>query len=442
MFDFVRAISGRKKIQRANIEEAMHKYSVDYCVALQKLYDMGFTSSPFSIDEIDFRIAVQQEYPDELRLLRSPLTGRTLFDENTLLYAMWVTENEEFSKVAEQYRKVLISRKNLYKCDSLLKEVPFRVKGSATISVKVVFSEGIDDRTKYQVIPEALLQDDNKYVWGYSLGDALVTTVCNELGITEYEINKYRRENKPFFLKGVTGQQEEELIDTIMRGYIPLEGDYGEKLCKVMVNYYSTYFSENSLTSTVQLPFESYIYNKAVDNYCKAISKIRDNMRSLGLSELYITPDRIYFQGTRPQVSNYKPYYRDLNVGMYCNLDTIDIFEGIQGVFYDYGEGVPIYLTDFGVVYSYPCDSFKEQDKEKMYKRKFVEDDDGMRFYIERMVHNPLTSELVFALFLARCGQTEYRLVGNYSTENVDAFENCSEEAIHIAKDKLMLLEK
>lgn len=440
MFMMTKAVSGKKHINRENIENAMHKYSVEFCLALQKLYDLGFTSSPFSIDDIDFRIAVQQEYPDELRLMRSPLTGRTEFNENTLLYAEFASENEEFVKVAHEYRKLIIARSNLYKCETLLKEIPFRLKGTAYLTVKVVVSEGIIDRTKYPLIPEALLADGNKYVWEYSIGGAILYTICKEVGISDETIREYKKADKPFFLTGVTGEQEELLADTLLRGYIPLDGDFGGKLRDIMVEYYSTYFSENAMTSTVQLPFESYIYNKSVEVYCTVIEGIRKNMHELGMKELYITTDKIYFQGTRPQRSDYKPYYRNLHVGMYANIDTVDIFEGIQGVFYDSGDGIPMFLTDYGLVYAYPYDDFHEQDKEKVFRLKYVHSDDEMRFYISRKVKDPLTQELVMALFLARCGETEYIMLGNYPSSNVDAFRNSSEEAIHIARDKINLL--
>ena len=88
MFMMTKAVSGKKHINRENIENAMHKYSVEFCLALQKLYDLGFTSSPFSIDDIDFRIAVQQEYPDEVLSLEERSLMKTRCYMRSLLLKM------------------------------------------------------------------------------------------------------------------------------------------------------------------------------------------------------------------------------------------------------------------------------------------------------------------------------------------------------------------
>lgn len=440
MYQTLKDISGKKLIQRSRIEQVMADNTKLYCNSLQRLYDLGFTCSPFYVNDFDFRLAMTQEFPDELELIRSPLDGKIAYTEQTLKYVGYATKNDEFREVVEIYRDLIIARRKLGICEEALNTYRFKRNGTAEISLRVGVSGGITDKTKFKVLPEFLLTDEQPYLWRSSLDAAVYNTICTEIGIDRKTLIEYRDRNKPMFVKGITARQEYGLADVILHGIIPLNGDYGEQLRELMVDYYNKFMLENVRVSVTQLSFESYIYNKSEGSYSGALAEARKQLSSFDVSEIYMTTDTVYYKSSKPHKSSEisDSLYK---IGMYSNEFTTDLFGGSQGIFSEERDeqSIPIFLTGCGMRYISEDVDFNPLDENKFLSGLKCKDWEDLFKRTERYSDNELVREFTYALLRARCGHVDYELMSSLMGVDDKGLRGYYEEAICIARDKFKI---
>lgn len=440
MFQTLNKISGKKQITRARIEKVMNDNTVLFCRSIHRLYDLGFTCSPFYINEIDFRLAVQQEYEDELVLLRSPLDGRVTYNERALKYVQYATKNDEFREVIGLYHDYLMAQRKLHVCEEALNTMKFKRGKVADVSVRLGVTGGIVDKTKAPLLPEFLLTDEQPYMWERSIAPAVMSTMCGELGITNEVLLAYQSKNRPLFLSEISSEQEYEIADIILHGKLPLNGDYGEKLRGIMVDYYNKFMLENTRVSLSQLSFESYIYNKSESSYSSVLKILRDRLADFDVNEIYMTSDTVYYKSSKSWKNNVREYCI-LPVGMYSNEFTPDLFKGVQGIFSEEKDDLstPVFLTDCGVRYVSRDVDFMPLDEFKFFQGLRSSGWEDIFSRIERYSGNELVRELAYALLRARCGYTDYEVMSNLSSVSDEEMENYYREAVCIARDNFKI---
>lgn len=438
MYITTKKIAKKYTITKEIIEKTMNKYTLQCCNAMRGLFDLGFSDTPYSVDDIEFKTAVIEEYPEELHLFVKPLSAKMSFSLETLRYVIVATENMELRTVLGYYISYLEAVENLNICDNIFKTLKFKRTGTTDLNVKVIVSEGIKDRTKVAILPEFLIESGYGRVEKISLGSGIINQLCKEIGLSEEEIEQHRQSGMPFFIEGVSAQEEIDLADSIVHADIPLKGKYGGKLLDIMIKYYSTHFYSSSTLSTVQLSFDRRIYIDATNATCEYLSSIRDDIYNKGGKELYITNKYVYYQFPD---SKEETMPEELNIGGYCNLsETTDILYGLQGIFSSDPVGLPMFVNNYGIVYLMPNAEYKEYTREDLYKEYDCDNEKELKEIIRKFSGNECTVELVLAILYARCGENCYKISDCMRSLSVSAYQECCKEAIGIIRYTFNLL--
>lgn len=442
MFITTRALSGKRKINRAVIYRTMRKYSIEYCITAHELCQRGYSSTPYKVDEDDFKLAIMQEFPTEGHLFMSPLSAKLSFGQETMKYVSYVTEYKELKTLLKLYMRYKKAEYSLGVCKNALDELKFKMNGDAEVNVRLIVSEGIQDKTRITLLPEFLFMEDNEKIQKVSLGTPVIEQLCYEIGLSEAEYRSHYRTGQPFFIKGVTQSQESDIASSIVRGLVTLDGKYGDRLLKSMVKYYEDYFKHNSQFSTVQGSFDNLVYIHATQGISSYLNLVRQTVHKNGGSELYIDNDYVYYQYKKP-VDKGVP--SKINVGGVCNIpETKELFEGIQGVFTakpaESINTIPMYIDEYGVIYLNTDAYYKDYTLEEVLAECNCDTEEELKLKIRCYTKSPLTYELALALAYAICGENTKAL--NFSSEeySITDYKKSCEEAISIMRYNINLL--
>lgn len=441
MYITTKAISSKRRINKSAIYSAMRKYSIEYCISAQDLCSLGYSDTPYSVDEMSFKTALVQEFPTESHLFVSPLSAKLSFEIPTLKYVMYATKNADLREVVKLYIKFKDAESKLFICRRALDKLKFKANGDVDINVRVITSDGVTDRTNFTLLPEFLMDKDFNKIEKVSIGSAVIEQLCYEIGLSEDEYRSHYRTGKPFFVKGVTQIEEADIAQSITKGLVTLDGEFGSRLLKVMVDYYSNYFKNNSQYSTVQSPFDIKVYINATPVVCKYLNAVRNRVYANGGKELYIDNNYVYYQYKKPVESKVPT---NINVGGYCNLpETLELFEGIQGVFtqdYKSDNLVPMYIDEYGELYLDTSANYIEFTLDDIYEEYDCKTEADLIHIIEKFTTDKLTVELVLSLLYARCGLNRKDLMQVIEKYNLSAYRKSCEEAISIMRYTFNLL--
>lgn len=441
MYITTKAISNKRRINKSAIYDAMRKYSIEYCVTAQELCSQGYSATPYTIDEVDFKTAITQEFPTETHLFISPLSARLSFDVPTLEYVYYATDIKDLRDIIKLYIRYKTAENKLIVCRQALDSLKFKKNGDVDINVRVIASEGVTDRTSFKLLPEFLFDKDYNKIEKVSIGGAVIEQLCYEIGMTDKEYRRHFRTGEPFFVKGVSQIEEANIARSITKGLVALDGKFGERLLKLMVNYYSDYFKNNSQYNTVQSPFETKVYINATPVICKYLSTVRDRVYANGGKELYIDNNFAYYQ-YKKNIRHRVP--SKINIGGYCNLsETLELFEGIQGVFTQDIKAkncVPMYVDEYGEVFLKKDTLYLEFTLDDIYEEYDCKSESDLINVIHKFTSDELTAELVLALLYARCGINSKDLTEVSEKYSLSAYQKSCEEALSIMRYTFNLL--
>lgn len=433
MYVATKNISKKYALNLSDLESVMQDYTMRYCVALHNLCELGFSASPYNYDEIDFKTALVEEFPDEIKYLRKSLSSGISFSSDTVSYAIKASNNENFKEVMGVYSEVLTTKQALFDCKEFIGGIKFRRNGIGDTSVKIVASEGITKRSALPILPEFLLEKGCNDIQKVCICDCVIHELCKDIGLSEEEYESHKSTGTAFFLEGVSIEDEEILSECILKGNIPLKGKYGERLRNKMIEYYQTYAENYSDLKSVQLPYETVIYSRISSARVTQGSKIREEMYAKGYKELYIDNVYVYYQGYRDK---HDILPQTINVGNICNIpDLTEIFSGLQGVFTSEPmseDSVPANIKGYGIIYFANAGDYKELILEDLYKEYNCSTEEEFKGLIHKFSEDTLTEELVFALLRAKCGYTQYTFTTDLSGVTREEYDNCCKDALRI----------
>lgn len=439
MYITTKAISTRRRINKAGIYSAMNKYSIEYCRSLQEICSLGYSATPYKVDDIEFKTAIMQEFPSEMHLFVSPLSAKISFEVPTLRYVALATTDSDLKQVISAYMRYKDSGEKLVVCKEALKKLKFRRNGDADANIRVIVSDGVTDRTSFRLLPEFLFETDYNKIEKVSIGTAIIEQLCHVIGLSNEEYRSHYKSGKPFFTKGVSQAQEADIARSIVNGLVPLKGTFGERLTNKMIEYYSEHFKNNSQYQTEQLSFDRRVYIDSTPIVCQYLNTVRTRIYASGGKELYIDNDYAYYQ-FKVKESNKAP--SKIYVGGYCNLsETTDLFKGIQGVYIDESdEGVPVFVENYGVLSLVPDAGYVEVTVDDLFEEYDCKNEEDLITIIKKFTKSSLTLELVLALLYARCGITERDISEVSQDVTLSAYNKCCEEAISIMRYTFNLL--
>lgn len=438
MYKTTSLISGKRQFDKERLESVMQEYTKMYCRALHELCELGYSSTPYTYNDIDFRTAIVEEFPNELRLLKKSMSSGVSVNKTTVSYAVKATKDDEFKHVMSVFLDVITAKEMLVDLEAFITSLTFGKRGKASSSIKVVVSEGVQVRTKYRLHADMLFDADCNKIKKVNICECVIHELCKDIGLSEGEYQRHKESGSPFFLKGVTQEEEEELSEGIVYGLIPLEGVYGEKLRNRMIDYYREYNEKYSELSTVQTDYERIIYARCTSERTHLLESLRDGLYAEGYKELYLDNVYAYYQ----KHEEVAPVVRQtIYVGNYCNIpDLIETFEGIQGVFSAIPEGVPVNIKGYGIVYFCENENYIELTQEDVFEEFECSSVDELMVILHKFTKSDVTTELLYALLRARCGLMKYTFKKDMSTVTEAEYINCCKEALYILRYTFNLL--
>lgn len=437
---YITAAKLKQKIElpRSRVENLMEHYTGEYCHALHELFDLGYIDSPFRMDEMSVREVLFDEHEKDLKFLYCPVKACYSFSVDSMRYAMLASNNTEFKDIMRWYILYEDSKDKLNKCYRALKDLHYKRDGCATMLVKQVVCEGVEDKSTVGVFPEMLLEEGYTKIEKVCTGKYIIHKLMLYSGFSEEEYLEHYAKNEPFFVSGISRSQEEEFASAIMKGELPLLGVYGAKLLEGIIDYYQS-FVESYSGNFVKLPIESRIFVDSIQERVDKLNSIRTGVYSRGGKELYVDSDFVYYQ-FKGDVEPLK--LNSINIGMYTNLSNKkSLFRGIEGVFsYEVDSGMPVFVHEYGIMYMVEVDCIPEVSKEDIYKEYSCKSEDELLAVIRKYTTKDIVVELVLALLYTGCGYYRYNFIGRYEGVTDESFEQFCEEALQIVEGTFKLL--
>lgn len=438
MYKTTSIISGKRQFSKEKLESVMQEYTKKYCIALHELCSLGYSASPYSYNDIDFRTAIVEEFPNELRLLKKSLSSGISFNKTAISYAIKATKDEEFKHVMSTFLDIITAKEMLYDLDTLISSMKFNKRGIASSSVKVVVSEGVQVRSKVPLHAEMLLNEGYNKIKKINICECVIHELCKDIGLSEEEYQRHKSSGMPFFIEGVTQEEEELCSEGIVYGVIPLNGKYGDVLRNRMIDYYREYNEKYSELSTVQTDYERVIYARCTSERTHLLESLRAGLYAEGYKELYLDNTYAYYQ---KQEEIAPVVHQTIYVGNYCNIpDLVETFEGVQGVFSAIPEGVPANIKGYGTVYFCDNEDYTEFTEDDVFEEFEVSSIPELKVVLHKFTKSDVTAELLLALLKARCGIMQYTFEKDMSSVNEADYINCCKEALYILRYTFNLL--
>lgn len=483
------------------INKVVFKYNGMLGRALYKLYDMGYQSSPAIFNPIDFRSILFSDFSYDIYLLRDNLRGKIdLSDELMIKYAILKTDNEAFRDILSIYLDILVAKKALDSYNTLLSKVKLPKKNDL---VKVKSRLGVSGSVKnYNTLPldvpairESFYVGDDEELVHFDTSDIMVKEIIKRLGYSEDDYLEHKKSGQPFFISGVSQDDEVYLMPIIISGKIVADGKFGKELINDIQKYYNDFYETH--TSKVHcLNYEEVIFNSALVERISLIKEKRANFVDKPFRDFYATTNEVIFAVKVDKEKEVRSYFRGnkLKLGVAtlshenrCEFSKINTLSGLCGEFIhendvrDKGwvaKGLPVpikfgvvsgkklkiselnYYPIYNVYYSDDVNSSNVEpllgndihitvsDINEVFKHLGVLDKAELfnKFLKETYVSLPssdinrasyeqLVADLATALVYAECGYLDYDMYGTgYSWVTDEIFYKASTEAEELFK--------
>lgn len=485
------------------INKAIFKYNGVLGRALFKLYDLGYQSSPSVFDLMDFRSALFADYQKEVPLLRDNLRGKIdIEDEIMIRYAIMKTKEDSFKEVLSIYLDILIATKSLDAYSKLISKVKIPKKNDL---VKVKPRLGISGSvSNYNAVPidipairESFLVEDDEELITYNTADILVKEIVKRLGYSEEDYLSYKSSGQPFFVTGITQQDELTILPNIISGKIVADGRFGSALVEDIQKYYNEFYTNHD--SRIHcLNYEEVIFNGALDERIKLIAEKRSKFGDMPFRDFYVTTREITFAVKTGVEKVGKSYFKNniLHLGIatlshenrnefskintLCGLSGEFIHESvvkergwiaeglpvsikfgmlsnkrfkmselnyfpIYNVYYNNEDGIksssikPLLGNDIQIVVSNLDEvesSLGVSSKRELFNKFLRATNVDLPYKdVNRQKYEELVADLATALVYAECGELEYELCGvDYNWVTDEIFYRASTEADELFK--------
>lgn len=481
------------RVSLSKCKDMMYHYHGVVGRSLYKLYDMGYLSTPSVFDIYDFREVITSNFPDDIKYLKSNLSGKDQYDNPVFIkYAIEMSKDVEFKKVMNVYYDYVYASQALFDFENLLDtaKLPKR-KDEFSINPRYYISQGIKIGSKTDVSNKefcnAFYLEPDEHLVRIDLHDCMRQALFEHIGgtIEEYAYNK--RIGEPFFISGVSQEKELDFIYLIASGDIEATGKYRERLVEAQ----NKYMRQESDAWRVGIPFDKRIFADAVS---KMTQLVEEKRREFGTSgrDFYISNDEVVFAVKGEPVK--KSFFEDnmLHMGtvVFCTtskteLCKINTLNGLNGEFihesdvrnnnwYAVGRPIPLkfgvlngkrfkcnelnYYPLYNVFYSESESNVRPvlgndihvlvSDLQDVFSYFGVSDKQGLYNYFYNTVtsdpvplscdnnrYKGLVVDLLCGLIYAECGELDYKLVNtDYSWVMSDIFYQASTKAEDIFK--------
>lgn len=288
-------------LSKSLINKTIFKYNGILGRALFKLYDLGYQSSPSIFDKENFRSILNLDFPDDVDYLRNNLRGNLDIDDELLVkYAILKSSNDLFKEVLSIYLDILTATHALEAYDIFFSKVKVPKKVDLIkVKSRLSVSGGVGN---FNVIPldspaiwESFVISSDEYLEVYDTTEVLIKQVILHLGYSEDDYLAHKNSGQPFFISGISQQDELSIFPAIVNGKINADGKFGSLLTKDISDYYANFYLTHDNTKISCSNYEEVIFNDCIDERIKLNNIKRESLAGKSYREFYVTSTKIIF---------------------------------------------------------------------------------------------------------------------------------------------------
>lgn len=421
-------------VKVSDVYKLIHTYTVDLCRYKRELYDLGYSNTPYGIDDFTVRKALIQEFPSYISLLNDKSSGGVNFTRLMAEYACIKASDDDFQRSIMAYINYKDTLKKLEDLNTFLTESKVMAKKIKT-NVRFIASEGVELKSKVPLIPEMFYDTDTYECKTVEIGQCILLALLEDIGLSDKELEDYKNGSTSAFIEGFTKEQEYHFAELIVNSSVEMTGKYGDKLTKHIFHYYNS-FNECNSHNTSQISYSGLIFTKSNEYIKEYLNEVRNEIEASNGYEVFM--DNYSVSYAVPKIHTDWKLSQTIYVGDYIKnysgsfLLTPDLFNGIQGVFDEDGT-TPAYLEGFGNCYFAECSNdFKHSTLEELYYYYDSSSQDELLSIISKFTKNWLAAELVFAVLRARCEIYEYTFSKSVDNISKQEYDEACQEAIEI----------
>ena len=323
-------------MNREKTRRTIKKYEMLLSKSLYELYDLGYQTSPSVFNEREFRVALGEEFPFSRDLYTCKSTGRVVITSQMLEFTRVKYKSvKEFSSLIGVWNDILNAQQYLEDIYIIVEKMGVFRRELTQIKPRIVITNTITETSHLPlsspIVMECIDIGNGHRVTTHSFSDILIKHLCFRMGLTEEEYSAHKSTGEPFFIKGITQNEETDFYTLIGLGIVELDGKFGGRLRQDMDTYYQNNFD------TLQIREECEPYNAKV--FTNATVEITERTKQLRESNTG-QPVYVSFDG----ISIVEPWYSNntnrTRVGVYTldnttglEFDKINNLLGIEGEF-------------------------------------------------------------------------------------------------------------
>lgn len=387
-------------LSKSKTSETIRKYSILHSSMCERLYDLGYLSTPLYFDNVEFWTNLFDTYPDLSQEFLNKRTGEMNYSLAVITYIMHNTNDEDLQLVLDAVSKVLIAEQALSDLKVLCDNVKFQKKKDTVVCkvnlgiVKAVCnSNKMPFDSKY--VRECFYLEPTEEVVEIDFSQILYKHLLKRLGVVE----PFNLTDMSYFLgDNYTIQDDCDNLEALINTDIVGDGILADKLCKDVESYYTEYYA-SCTTKTICIDYFSQLFTDALQDCIDYLSLERDKYKDC--KDFYVTTTKLYLRrDTGTQVGVELPdeifvgeHLYNLAGGKYCTMNRLLGFSGIyvyefDSEAYKYAfSGLPVELYSLQnqggrqlpiPISCYPLFMVKEQSNDNLvevYPRNFCENE-------------------------------------------------------------------
>lgn len=350
-------------ISKSKTADTIRKYSILHDSMCERLYDLGYVSTPLYFDNVDFWTTFLSTYPDIAKEFLNERTGEMNYSLPVIKYIAHKTGDKDVKIALDAIANILKADNALADLGQLCEYVKFqKKKDTVTSKVNLGIIKSVCNSNKIPLdspyVRECFYLEPTEQVVEI---DYSIILLKHLLQMLEVPSNVNLTDDSVLLGVGFTIKDDCENLEALVNSDIRGTGIYYEKLFKTVESYYTEYYT-NRTTKTVCLDFYSKLFTDSLQECIDYVSTQRDKYPDA--KEFYVTSSKLYLrvntgkQGTFdfPDSIFVGERLYNLNGEVYSPVNRL---LGLSGVYvYEYDKNIYSYSVS-----GLPVDLYIEQQQ-------------------------------------------------------------------------------
>lgn len=336
-------------ISKSRVEEVSTKYVKQYNRLCEKLYDLGYISSPLYFDDKEFWYNLIDEHPEFYnKYFVNSINGVVSNVLDQIEYAILCDEDEELCTLLKDVLEILQASKAVEDINEALSHIKFTKKSDLVVcKASISVSDKVYSTSKFCLdspyVQECFYVPEDKEVFVHNFGIEILRTLFKKLNINE----TFTEDSDSLLLGGNLKIKDDcRFLKSILMGDITGSGKYFSVIKDYASKYYKESFMSDSNSGYIE--YISQLYLDAIPSCIEHLNQFRGTL-SDDYSELYITSTSVIYLRNKTQNKSYS--CRTLYVGEHLidyttgkSLGVLNRLQGFSGSYiYEYDRNIQNY---------------------------------------------------------------------------------------------------